>query len=534
MPFDEVLARCIADIEAGASIEECLARYPHHAANLEPLLRLMVQVQKTPKPTLSATGFARGRAAVAAQARYHQRLSESFLSQAPTTQTSKYISPTRPFVPPRAPTSLPPLLRWSSWMAAFLIVLTSITLGRTINTSTPGMVLYPIKLTGEQLQGYLFTAAGQEERWRIRQLERRLAELDQLARQGQDTTALLAVIDQEVQTALEASNGLSASERADFLADWLFNLQTAAGEPDHAATTVVTLGRVMATVEAAASAPVEPTVLPLLTTPTASPTATATASPTVPTATPLPTADEPTQWVQLPTVTPTESPVEESPTATEEIPITEPIPPTVAPTPAPIEEPDDDDDRNKDRPRPTDTPLPTVAISPTATLLPTATWTPILETATPTELPDVTITTEPTLDPTEQASTTPTEVTETPTVEPQTPTPTLDPSVTITPVETAPEEPTETVTPENPPTETVTPEETETATPETPNPSTPTPTVEELPTSEATPTETDDDDDDDGDEEDDPAADSTPTPMAVEPLRTPHPVPLISAIATRN
>ncbi len=532
MPFDEVLARCIADIEAGASVEECLARHPHDAANLESLLRLMEQLQQAPKPTLSATGFARGRAAVAAQARYHERLHASFLPQSPAPHLSPSPLPARQLVPPRAPAQPPTLFRWSNWMAAFLLVLTTFTLGRTVNSSAPGMMLYPIKLTVEQFQGYLFTAAGQEERWRIRQIERRLAELDQLARQGQDDAALLAVIDQEVQAALEASNGLSANERVTFFDHWMGNLQSTAVNTDHTTTTVVTLGRVLATVEAAASGPVEPTVLPLLITPTASPTATA--SPTVPTATPQPPADEPAELVQLPTVTPTTLLIEALPptaTSTPSPVATPTTPPTTTPTQQPVHE---DDDRDEDRPRATDTPTQTQTPLPTATPIPTATWTPIRETATPTGTPiEVTPTT------TEEASVTPTAVTGTPTVDPQTPTPaTPVVSVTSTPVETETGEPSatpETATPE----ETVTPRATETVVSETPEPPV-TPTPEETPTSEPSPTEPgddddgDDDDDDDDNDEDEPAEEPTPTVLPAEHLRLMPPVMVPSATASRN
>ena len=37
--FDEILDKCIDSINSGDSIDECLARYPEHAAELMPLLR---------------------------------------------------------------------------------------------------------------------------------------------------------------------------------------------------------------------------------------------------------------------------------------------------------------------------------------------------------------------------------------------------------------------------------------------------------------------------------------------------------------
>ncbi len=66
MTFEEILASCIAQLEAGDTVENCLARYPAEAAELEPLLRVVAAMRNTPAPAMPEESFARGRSAIAA------------------------------------------------------------------------------------------------------------------------------------------------------------------------------------------------------------------------------------------------------------------------------------------------------------------------------------------------------------------------------------------------------------------------------------------------------------------------------------
>ena len=51
----EILAKCLERMEAGASLESCLADFPGHATELEPLLRMTQQMKHLtnvgPRPT---------------------------------------------------------------------------------------------------------------------------------------------------------------------------------------------------------------------------------------------------------------------------------------------------------------------------------------------------------------------------------------------------------------------------------------------------------------------------------------------------
>ncbi len=59
MSIDEILAQCLADIERGATLDDCLARYPQAAGELQPLLLLALQLRAAPPPSLSEDAFAR-------------------------------------------------------------------------------------------------------------------------------------------------------------------------------------------------------------------------------------------------------------------------------------------------------------------------------------------------------------------------------------------------------------------------------------------------------------------------------------------
>ena len=71
-----VLATCLDDLDAGAPLEEILARYPQHAGDLAPLLAVAAQMRSAPWPALSVHGRVQGRERMhAALAQYHSGFS---------------------------------------------------------------------------------------------------------------------------------------------------------------------------------------------------------------------------------------------------------------------------------------------------------------------------------------------------------------------------------------------------------------------------------------------------------------------------
>lgn len=72
MSFDETLARCLSDIEAERlTIEDCLRRYPEHAAALSPLLQTALALRElpalNPSPAFVAAAPARMQNLIAAR-----------------------------------------------------------------------------------------------------------------------------------------------------------------------------------------------------------------------------------------------------------------------------------------------------------------------------------------------------------------------------------------------------------------------------------------------------------------------------------
>ena len=60
MTFEEALNDCLERMQRGKSLQSCLARFPKHAADLEPLLQVGQMLRSAP-PALSAEAFSRGR-----------------------------------------------------------------------------------------------------------------------------------------------------------------------------------------------------------------------------------------------------------------------------------------------------------------------------------------------------------------------------------------------------------------------------------------------------------------------------------------
>ena len=74
--FENVLATCLDELDAGAPLEEILAKYPQHVADLAPLLAVAAQMRTAPWPALSVHGRVQGRERMhAALAQYHSGFS---------------------------------------------------------------------------------------------------------------------------------------------------------------------------------------------------------------------------------------------------------------------------------------------------------------------------------------------------------------------------------------------------------------------------------------------------------------------------
>ena len=107
MSIDEILAQCLADIERGATLDDCLARYPQAAGELQPLLLLALQLRAAPPPSLSEDAFARGRRQMQEELMRSNLRSNSRRQPPPFLRKSENTAPARSVTARKIPTQQP-------------------------------------------------------------------------------------------------------------------------------------------------------------------------------------------------------------------------------------------------------------------------------------------------------------------------------------------------------------------------------------------------------------------------------------------
>ena len=397
--LERALNECLSQLNTGEfGLEEVLARYPEHEAELRPLLRTAMLVRQTPQAVPSPDARAAGRlrllAAVAKKRREKaparpgllRRLGQSAAilvqpwAQLPLVINDKGRQP----------------LRLAQAIAALLVIVSLISAGAVgvAASSLPDSPLYPIKRTTERVQLALTTTAAGEARLHMDYSGKRLAEAQTLwkAGKGLHETTLWA-IGSEYSDALAAISRVPDEEGRSLLDD--FNLLMARQQvileemkleilPSDQEAVEEALETSAEYQSLATGAMTEPDLLLTPRPPRPRPTDTA-----VPGAPGLPAAPALTATPVPPTFTPTP------------VPMATPVPPTSTPVPTPT-------------PVPTATPVP-----PTATETPQAEvpFPPAVE-VTATETPQAEVPFPPT------------------TVEPVTPTPTSTSAPTSTPTST--------------------------------------------------------------------------------------------------
>jgi hypothetical protein len=161
--FEDILNECIDRMLQGESVEQCLARCPEQARELEPLLR-------TAQAAREASAI-EPRSEFKAQVRYqiHSRFS------ARGRKTAQKGMPVLGWVP-----------RWAVGVASiFLVVLLagSSTVAAS-STSMPGDTLYPMKLATENVRLSLNRTNMGKARLHVALVDRRIQEIAYLARKG--------------------------------------------------------------------------------------------------------------------------------------------------------------------------------------------------------------------------------------------------------------------------------------------------------------------------------------------------------------
>jgi len=179
--FEDILVQCIEDIKAGrSSIEDCLDRYPSMREQLEPLLRIALEIREPPDVKPSSSFKVKARVWLMDQ--IHERQ--------PVTKWPwfRYNSQVKP---------IPYRRRFSMASVVLVIILTVSALGGgtvyAAQDSLPGEVLYPVKLATEQIRMILPGSDVVKAERALGFVERRMGEIEALAERGRPQDMSLGV-----------------------------------------------------------------------------------------------------------------------------------------------------------------------------------------------------------------------------------------------------------------------------------------------------------------------------------------------------
>jgi len=182
------LDRCLDLLREGRSVEQCLLLFPEVATDLEPLLRVAADLQRTPKPEprpeAVRTALLQAGAALPGGA---GRRSHTPGARLP----GRWWPPGRKTV-----------RGWAAAAAAILVL--TVGVGTASARSVPGDLLYPLKLATERVTFALTTGPERKAELRLSFADRRLGELVRTAQDdGRIDPVLLGRLLNEATLALE-------------------------------------------------------------------------------------------------------------------------------------------------------------------------------------------------------------------------------------------------------------------------------------------------------------------------------------------
>lgn len=186
--FRDILDDCVERVLQGESVEQCLARYPEQAAELDPLLRVALSARATSS-------------AVEPRPEFKARVGHEVQSQI----RSKWLKTQ----PKRAP-ALHWMPRWAmaAVMLVFVVLLAGTTTVAASSGSLPGDTLYPVKTATEQVQMRLTFSKAAKAKLQASLAERRVREIALLAAKGR--TARVEALTAQFEAHLENIQQLAA------------------------------------------------------------------------------------------------------------------------------------------------------------------------------------------------------------------------------------------------------------------------------------------------------------------------------------
>ncbi len=183
--FDQILDICLDRLQTGATVADCLANYPQHAAQLAPLLQVASLLEAPPGPAMSAKGLRAGEARLLAQAA-KMRSTRRQAKPAPWTGLFRRLA--------------------AAGIAGVLLLSGLLGAGTVSAASLPGSPLYPIKQATEAVVTWAAFTPQWQTAIHLAWAERRLDEAQALlARDGSVDPSLLAALERETEQALTAA-----------------------------------------------------------------------------------------------------------------------------------------------------------------------------------------------------------------------------------------------------------------------------------------------------------------------------------------
>jgi len=178
--IEEILSKCIDDVKAGrCSAEDCLSRYPSVSKELEPLLRLALNIEQSPDVKPSTAFKVKARV---------QLIEKIHAKQAVTKWPwLRYTGQMKP-IPHRRRFSMIPII------IAIVMAISAMGGGTALAAqgSLPGDVLYPVKLGTEKVGLILADDAADAELW-LKYAGKRLEEIAALDEKGRPEDIEIAV-----------------------------------------------------------------------------------------------------------------------------------------------------------------------------------------------------------------------------------------------------------------------------------------------------------------------------------------------------
>jgi hypothetical protein len=184
LDFERTLDICLDRLQTGATVADCLANYPQHAAQLAPLLQVASLLETPAGPTMSDQGLRTGEARLLAQAaRLRARRKAGTL---PLTGLIRRLA--------------------AAGIAGMVLVCGMVGVGTVSAASLPDSPLYPVKQATEAVVTWAAFTPQLQTTVHLAWAERRLDEAEALlARDGTADPAVLAALERETEQALAAA-----------------------------------------------------------------------------------------------------------------------------------------------------------------------------------------------------------------------------------------------------------------------------------------------------------------------------------------